>query len=118
MSENEAKVPGSAREAWAEFGDAFGEIARQFHQDYEQVSKAANEGSEESQRSIQRAVKAIRAALDETARAIGGSLRDPKVRQETEEAGSALLNAVGVTLSELGAALRRDAQHERDENAA
>jgi hypothetical protein len=118
MSENEAKVLGSAREAWAEFGDAFGDIARQFRQDYEQVSQTANEGSEKSQRSIQRAVKAIRAALDQTGRAIGESLRDPKVRQETEEAGSALLNAVGVTLSDLGEALRRDAEHERGENVA
>lgn len=118
MSETEAKDLGSAREVWAEFGDAFGDIARQFRADYEQVNQTASEGSEKSRRSIQRAVKSIRTALDETARTIGSSLRDPKVRQETEEAGSALLNAVGATLSELGEALRRDAQRERGETVA
>jgi hypothetical protein len=113
VSETEAKAFGGAREAWAEFGDAFADIGRQFREDYEQVSEGASEGSEESQQSIQRAVKAIRAALDQTARAIGGSLRDPQVKQETAEAGSALLKAVGVTLSEVGEALRRDAEKER-----
>ncbi len=116
MSETGGKALSGAREAWAEFGDAFSEIGRQFREDYEQVSESASESSEQSQQSIQRAVKAIRAALDQTARAIGGSLRDPKVKQETAEAGSALLKAVGVTLSELGEALRRDAEHERGQS--
>ncbi len=109
-----AKVASRSRRAWAQFGDAFGDIGRQFHQDYERVTETASEGSDESQKSIERAVKAIRTAVESTAKTIGTSLRDPKVKQETEEAGSALLHAVGVSLSDLGEKLQRDADRERE----
>jgi hypothetical protein len=113
-----AKVRSRSREAWAQFGDAFGDIGRQFHQDYEHVTETASERTEKSEQSIERAVKAIRTAIEDTAKTIGTSLRDPKVRTETEEAGSALLHAVAVSLSELGERLQRDADHERQGRAA
>jgi len=112
-----AKGGRRSRQAWAQFGDAFGDIGRQFHQDYERVTENASEGTEESQKSIERAVKAIRTAIESTGKTIGASLRDPKVRQETEEAGSALMHAVGVSLSELGEALQHDADREREHAA-
>ena len=122
MSEEETqagtKVGSRSREAWAQFGDAFGDIGRQFHQNYEHVTEAASEGTEQSQRSIERAVKAIRTAIENTAKTIGESLRDPKVKQETAEAGSGLLRAVGVSLSELGETLQRDAERERESSPA
>ena len=122
MSEEEiqagAKVASRSREAWAQFGDAFGDIGRQFHRDYEHVTEAASEGTEQSQQSMERAVKAIRTAIEDTGKTIGESLRDPKVRKETEEAGSALLRAVGVSLSELGETLQGDAERERHGSSA
>jgi hypothetical protein len=99
-----------SREAWSEFGDEFADIARRFRENYESVSEAAERGSEESRKSIERAVRAIREALGHMGQSLGDSLRDPKVREETAEAGSALLNAFGVTLAELGEALQRDAE--------
>jgi hypothetical protein len=63
-------------------------------------------------------VQAVRAAIEGTAKTIGTSLRDPLVKQETEEAGSALMHAVGVSLSELGDRLQRDAGRERERGAA
>jgi len=112
-----AKVGSRSRQAWAQFGDAFGDIGRQFHQDYERVTDTASEGSDESQKSIERAVRAIRAAIESTGKTIGASLRDPRVKQETKEAGSALMQAVGVSLSELGEKLQHDADHEREHSA-
>jgi hypothetical protein len=112
-SRSGAKDDSRSRQAWAEFGDAFGDIGRQFHRDYERVTETAGEGTDESQKSIERAVKAVRSAVESTAKAIGTSLRDPKVKQETEEAGSALMQAVGVSLSELGEKLQRDSERER-----
>jgi hypothetical protein len=121
MSEKETqageKAGSRSREAWRQFGDAFGDIGRQFHQDYDRVTEAASDGTETSQQSIERAVKAIRTAIEGTGRTIGESLRDPKVRKETEEAGSALLRAVGVSLSELGQTLQGDAERERQGSA-
>jgi hypothetical protein len=118
QTETQPKVASKSREAWAQFADAFGDIGRQFHQDYEHVTETAGEGTEKSRRSMERAVKAIRTAVEGTAKSIGESLRDPKVRQETEEAGSALLHAVGVSLSELGDTLQRDAERERQGSTA
>ena len=112
----EAKVESRSRQAWSQFGDAFGDIGRQFHQDYEHVTEAASEGTEKSQQSIERAVKAILTAIEDTGRTIGESLRDPNVRKETEEAGAALLRAVGVSLSALGETLQADAERERHGN--
>ena len=117
-AETGTKVVSRSRQAWAQFGDAFGDIGRQFQQDYEHVTETANEGTDESKRSIERAVKAVRTAIEGTAKTIGVSLRDPKVKQETEEAGSALMHAVGVSLSELGQRLQRDADREREHTAA
>jgi hypothetical protein len=114
MGTDQAKVPSRIREAWVALGDEFADIGRRFRENYDQVSGTATRGTERSQESIDRAVNAIRKAIDGTARAIGESLRDPKIREETEEAGSALLRAVGVTLSQLGQSLQRDAEREQD----
>jgi len=48
-------------------------------------------------------------AVEDAARAFENAVHDPKVRQDSAEAGSALLRAVGATLSELGAAIQREA---------
>ncbi len=115
MSAEPAKTSSPTREAWAALGDEFADIGKRFREDYEKVSETAVAGSEESQKSIDRAVMAIRGAVSGAAHAIGESLRDPKIREETEEAGSALLRAVGVTLSELGERLQKDADHEKEQ---
>ena len=117
MSADQVKVPNPSREAWAALGDEFADIARRFRENYEQVTETASTGTDESRKSIERAVDAIRTAIGGTARTIGESLRDPKLKEETEEAGSALLRAVGVTLSELGQTLQRDAEREQQDAA-
>ncbi len=103
---------GRSRQAWAQFADAFADIGRQFRNDYEQASEATSEGTEKAQKSLERAVTGVRTAVETTAKTISESLRDPKVREETEEAGAALLRAVGVSLSELGDVLKRRADSE------
>jgi hypothetical protein len=107
---SEPKPMSRSREAWAEFGDEFTDIARRFRENYESISEAAEGGSEQSRRSIERAVESIRKAFNEMSSSLSETLRDPKVREETAEAGSSLLHAFGVTLSELGGTLQRDAE--------
>jgi argininosuccinate lyase len=110
----EGKALNRSREAWAALADEFADIGRRFREDYDKVGETATTGTEKSQESIDRAVSAVCQAVAGTAHAIGDALRDPKIRQETEEAGSALLRAVGVTLSELGESLQRDAEREKN----
>jgi hypothetical protein len=107
---SDAKVMSKSREAWTEFGDEFAEIANRFRENYESVSGAAEVGSDKSRKSIERSVRTIRRALSEMGDSLSKTLRDPKVREETADAGTALLNAFGVTLAELGEALQRDAE--------
>ena len=52
-------------------------------------------------------------AIDDAARAFENAVGDPKVRQDSAEAGSALLRAVGATLSELGAAIQRETDNKQ-----
>jgi hypothetical protein len=49
--------------------------------------------------------------------ALGDSLRDQKFRDETSEAASALMNAFGATLTDLGEALKRDATTTEDSDS-
>jgi hypothetical protein len=97
------------REAWSEFADEFTDIAKEFRRNYEALSEDVEAGTTKSRNSIERATKTVRRALDDLAGTIGQSLSDPAIRGETEEAGEALLKAVGATLSELGAKLQQAA---------
>jgi hypothetical protein len=108
---NDPKDPESARsqEAWSQLADQFTQIGRQFRQHYERVSAANQPSTDKTQGSVEHAVTVVGKAVEDTARTIGSSVRDPKVREDTGQAGSALLRAVGATLAELGVALQREA---------
>jgi len=62
---------------------------------------------------IDAAGRRVGKAVKDAARAIENALGDPRVRQDSAEAGSTLLRAVGATLSELGAAIQREADDKR-----
>jgi hypothetical protein len=118
MTADEAKGLSRSREAWAALGEEFADIGRRFRENYERVSETTASGTEEARSSLDRAVKAVSEAVGGAAGAIGESLRDPKIREETVEAGSGLLRAVGVTLSELGQQLQREAEREQQESGS
>lgn len=107
---DDSDVMSRSREAWSEFGDEFADIGRQFRENYEALSAAAERGTDKSRKSIERSVRAIRKAVAEMGNSLAETLRDDRVRNESEEAGAALLNAFGVTLSEIGTSLQREAE--------
>lgn len=98
-----------SEQAWAKLADQFTVIAKQFRQHYERVSSSPRPEPDKAQGSVERAATVVGKAIEDTARAIDESVRDPQVRQDTTQAGSALLRAVGATLTDLGAALQREA---------
>ncbi len=102
-----------SHEAWSTLADQFTAIARQFRQHYERVSTANEPETEAEHGSLQQAVKTVGKTIEDTARAIEDSAHDPKFRQDTGEAGTALLRAVGATLTDLGASLQREADGHR-----
>lgn len=108
MSDGNGTERTGSAQAWAQLADQFNAIARQFRQHYERVTASPHPEPELTQGSVQRAVSTVGKAIEDTARAIDESVHDPKVRQDTGQAGSALLRAVGATLTDLGAALQRE----------
>ena len=100
---------GGSGQAWSRLADQFALIAQQFQQHYERVSASSRPETEQTQGSIEQLVTTVSKAIENTARTIDESVRDPKVREDSGAVGSALLRAVGATLSELGAALQREA---------
>jgi hypothetical protein len=114
----ESTVMSKTREAWSEFSSEFADIAEKFKANYATVAETAETGSEASRKSIERSVKAIRGAMGSMADALGNALRDPAVKDETEEAGSALLRAFGVTVSEIGEKLQRLADNDGDDSSS
>src|SRR5258706_16060276 len=91
---------GGSQEAWSKRADPFSQISQQFRQHYERVSTENQPAADPAtQGSLERAVNRAGKAIEDTARTIGDSVRDPKVREDTGQAGSALLHAVGATLA-------------------
>jgi ribonuclease E len=99
---------GGSQEAWSKLADQFSEIAETFRTHYHRIAEANQPADPASQGTVERAVTKVGKAIEDTARTIDQSVRDPKVREDTGQAGSALLRAVGATLSDLGAALQRE----------
>jgi hypothetical protein len=105
---------GGSQEAWSKLADQFSEIADTFRTHYHRIAEANQPADPTSQGTVERAVTKVGKAIEDTARTIDQSVRDPKVREDTGQAGSALLRAVGATLSDLGAALQRETDAKTD----
>lgn len=113
-------------EAWSALADQFTQIAHQFREHHHRVTAGASEvGAYPA--NITGADPAgagkvgtdpggpdtvghrVSKAVEDAAQALENAVGDPRVRHDSVEAGSALLRAVGATLSELGAAIQREA---------
>lgn len=100
--------PGSGQ-AWAELADQFAGIARQFRQHHERLKAEPRPDAEPASGPVEQAMRRVGQAIEDAARTIDQSVRDPAVRHESSQAGAALIRAVGATLTDLGAALQRQA---------
>ncbi len=105
----DTNATGGSQEAWSKLADQFTELADQFRSHYHRVTEANPPAADPAGKgTVERAVTKVGKAIEDTARTIDQSVRDPKVREDTSQAGSALLRAVGATLADLGAALQRE----------
>ncbi len=90
-----------ASEEWGEVEDRFGDLALKLKYHFEQAvgRPATDEGLVE-------AVRQVGDALKGTVEAVGGVVRDPAVRDDAKEVGTALIDALVATVNELGEAAR------------
>jgi hypothetical protein len=133
MSEYNGKRFERTHGAWSALADQFTQIAHQFREHYHRVTAGASQvgvhpadadpvgadsaGADKVGTDLvgtapvdaDSAGHRVSKAVEDAARAFENAVHDPKVRQGSAEAGSTLLAAVGATLSELGAAIQREA---------
>ena len=101
--------PTGSGQAWADLADQFAGIARQFRSHHERLKAQPRPDTEPPGGPVEQAMRKVGQAIEDAARTIDESVRDPAVRRDGGQAGSALIRAVGATLTDLGAALQRQA---------
>jgi hypothetical protein len=86
------------KQTWAEVGDRFERLALKLKLHFEQAG-----AGKEAEEALERMGVAVRQAFD----ALGTASRDPAVRNELDELGSALGDAFGSSFAEVSERLQR-----------
>ncbi len=83
--------------------DDFGGLGRQLKDTYRKVAKDRGPSDDE----IKKAFSTLAGAWDQVAESVSNALRDPDIRDQLKEAASSFATALGATITELGAELKR-----------
>jgi hypothetical protein len=94
---------GDAKQAWDEVGDRFSDLGRALKQRYD-ANVAWND---EDKQKVNDALRQIGDALDAGFTAIGESMRDPSMRDEMKQAGSAVGSAIAATFDTVAGEIRK-----------
>jgi hypothetical protein len=93
---------------WDEFSTRLGAVKDRFREAYE----TASGGEGPSQDEIRSAFDVLGDMWSSVAGSVSSALRDEKTREQLAETAGSLASAIGATLSQLGAELRRSADEE------
>lgn len=95
-----------AREAaWNRVNEQFGALADRVKQHYQTQDEAAPTATEASD-SVRDALRTLGDAADRLASTVGDAVRDPDVKSNARLAANSLVDAIGLTLSQIGGDLR------------
>lgn len=83
--------------------DDFGGLGRQLKDTYRKVAKDRGPSDDE----IKKAFSTLAGAWDQVAESVSNALTDPNIRDQLKEAASSFATALGATITELGAELKR-----------
>ena len=83
--------------------DDFGGLGRQLKDTYRKAAKDRGPSDDE----IKKAFSTLAGAWDQVAESVSTALTDPDIRDQLKEAASSFATALGATITELGAELRR-----------
>ncbi|HEX9299127.1 MAG TPA: hypothetical protein VF968_03245 [Actinomycetota bacterium] len=103
MREN---APENAREAWSEVGERVSSWGRRLSGHYRQAGGAGRETVEGSQRKIEEAAREIGNEIGRAFTAFGETINDDDAKKDLRRAVSSIGDAVTVTVSEAGKAVR------------
>lgn len=96
-----------AKQAWNEVAERFSSWGRHVADRYKEMGSVAGETAQESQRKLEEAAHEVSEQLNRAFAALGETLRDERAKTELKEAVRAFGDAVAVTVTETGEAIRR-----------
>lgn len=96
----------SAREAWNEVGDKFGEWSRLLGERYRKRGEELGSTAEEDRKKFDDAIQTVTRQVDQAFTSLGETLRDPEAKQHLKEATKSLGDALTTTFSEVGEQIR------------
>lgn len=88
---------------WNSVTDDFGGLGRQLKDTYRKVAKDRGPSDDE----IKKAFSTLAGAWDQVAESVSNALTDPNIRDQLKEAASSFATALGATITELGAELKK-----------
>jgi hypothetical protein len=97
----------NSREAWNEVGERFSAWGRHVADRYKQTETAAGESAQETQRKLEEAAHQVSEQVSRAFNALGETLRDEQAKAELRDAVRAVGDAIGLTVTETGDAIRR-----------
>jgi hypothetical protein len=96
----------SAKEAWNEVGDKFGEWSRLLGERYRKRGEELGSTVEEDRKKLDDAIQTVTRQLDQAFTSFGETLRDAEAKQHLKEATKSLGDALSATFSEVGDQIR------------
>lgn len=109
-------APENAKQAWNDVGEQFSSLGRRLSGHYRQAGGAGKATVEGSQRKLEEAAREIGNEIGRAFAALGETINDDDAKQDLKRAVSAIGDAVTVTVSEAGKAVRsRGSADERPE---
>jgi hypothetical protein len=101
--------------AWNQVSEQFATLGDRLRRRYEESDIAgeglAGEGAQgqgpAGRESVQDAMRTLGEAAERLAATVGGAFRDPEVQADAKRAASSLVDALGITFSQVGEDIRR-----------
>jgi hypothetical protein len=102
-----------AREAaWNRVTEQFSSLAERVRSHY-QNRPAEEPGPSEANDSVRDAMRSLGDAADRLASTVGDAVRDPDVQSDAKRAANSLVDAIGLTLSQIGGEIRSRSERAR-----
>jgi hypothetical protein len=97
----------NAKQAWNDVGERFASLGTRLSDRYRAAGATGENAAQETQRKMEEAAKDIGEQLTRAFNALSETIRDEHAKRDLREAVNSIGEAVGVTMTEAGEAVRR-----------
>lgn len=89
-------------DAWNDVAEQFGAIGSLFKEHYDNQETGQEEDPEVTQEQLDAAVSKLKTSLEAAVETAGDAVKDPNLKEGAREGAASVLDAIGVTFSEVG----------------